>query len=75
MDNNLNLNFKNLKGIFSSNAFERRTSMPRHATSCRRNKNVVWLSLNLPEAYFTRESVFFWLPGAFADGGGTKGAS
>ncbi len=40
-------------------------------------KHVVWLSLNLPEAYFACESIF-WLPGAFADGGaveGTKGAS
>ena len=40
-------------------------------------QNVVWLYLNLPEAYFACESIF-WLPGAFADGGaveGTKGAS
>jgi hypothetical protein len=37
-------------------------------------QNVVWLSLNLPEAYFTCESVL-WLSDAFADGGGTKGAS
>jgi hypothetical protein len=37
-------------------------------------KNVVWLSLNLPEAYFTCESIV-WLPGAFAGGGGIKGAS
>ncbi len=36
--------------------------------------NVVWFPLNLPEAYFTCESIF-WLPDAFADGGGTKGAS
>ncbi len=35
---------------------------------------VVWLSLNLPEAYFTWESIF-WLPDAFADGEGTKDAS
>ena len=38
------------------------------------NQYVVWLPLNLPEAYFTCESIF-WLSGAFADGGGTKGAS
>ena len=37
-------------------------------------QNVAWLSFNLPEVYFTCESVF-WLPDAFADGGGTKGAS
>ncbi len=37
-------------------------------------QNVVWLSLNLPEAYFMCEAIF-WLPDAFADGGGTKGAS
>ena len=37
-------------------------------------QNVVWLSLNLPEAYFTCESIF-WLPDAFADGGGIKVAS
>ncbi len=37
-------------------------------------QNVVWLPLNLPEAYFTCESIL-WLPDAFADGGGTKGAS
>ena len=37
-------------------------------------QNVAWLSFNLPEAYCTCESVF-WLPDAFADGGGTKGAS
>jgi hypothetical protein len=36
--------------------------------------NVVWLSLNLLEAYLTQETIF-WLPDAFADGGGTKGAS
>ena len=29
-------------------------------------QNVVWLSLNLPEAHFTCESVF-WLPDALAD--------
>ncbi len=37
-------------------------------------QSVVWLSLNLPEAYFTCESIL-WLPDAFAGGGGTKGAS
>ncbi len=37
-------------------------------------QNVEWLSFNLPEVYCTCESVF-WLPDAFADGGGTKGSS
>jgi hypothetical protein len=50
-------------GIFSSTTF---------IVSAK--QNVVWLSLNLPEAYFTCESIF-WLPDAFADGEGTKGAS
>ncbi len=50
-------------GIFSSTAFVDAAK-----------QNVVWLSLNLLEAYFTCESIF-WLSDAFADGGGTKGAS
>ena len=60
--------FRRPLGILSSAAFVDA------ATSCRRSKHVVWLSLNLPKAYFTCESIF-WLPDAFADGGGTKGAS
>jgi len=55
--------FRRPLGIFSSTTF---------IVSAK--QNVVWLSLNLPEAYFTCESIF-WLPDAFADGGGTKGAS
>ncbi len=50
-------------GIFSSTAFVDAAK-----------QNAVWLSLNLPEAYFMCESIF-WLSDAFADGGGTKGAS
>ena len=50
-------------GIFSSTAFVDPAK-----------QNVVWLSLNLPEAYFTCESIL-WLPDAFAGGGGIKGAS
>ncbi len=60
--------FRRPLGIFVSAAFVDA------ATSCRRSKNVVWLSLNLPEAYFTCESIF-WLPDALADGRGTDGAS
>jgi hypothetical protein len=55
--------FRRPLGIFSSTTF---------IVSAK--QNVVWLSFNLPEAYFTCESMF-WLPDAFADGGGTKGAS
>ncbi len=33
-----------------------------------------WLSLNLSEDYFTRDSIF-WLSDAFSDGGEAKGAS
>ena len=55
--------FRRPLGIFSSTTF---------IVSAK--QNVVWLSLNLSEAYFTCESIF-WLPDAFADGGGTKGAS
>ncbi len=55
--------FRRLLGIFSSTVFVDAAK-----------QNVVWLSLNLPEAYFTRESIF-WLSDAFADGGGTKGSS
>ncbi len=54
--------FRRPLGIFSSAAFDAA------------KQNVVWLSLNLPETYFTRELIF-WLSDAFADGGGTKGAS
>ena len=60
--------FRRPLDIFSS------TTFVDAATSCRRSKNVVWLSLNLPETYFTCESIFR-LPDAFADGVGTKGAS
>ncbi len=55
--------FRRPLGIFSSTAFVDAAK-----------QNVVWLSLNLPEAYFMCESIF-WLPDACADGGGTKGAS
>ena len=55
--------FRRPLGIFSSAAFVDAAK-----------QNVVWLSLNLPEAYFTCESSF-WLSDAFADGGGTKGAT
>jgi hypothetical protein len=55
--------FRRPLGIFSSTAFVDAAK-----------QNVVWLSLNLPEAYFTCESIF-WLSDAFADGGGIKGAS
>jgi hypothetical protein len=55
--------FRQPLGIFSSTA-----------SIVSAKQNVVWLSLNQPEAYFTCESIF-WLPDAFADGGGTKGAS
>ncbi len=55
--------FRRPLGIFSSTTF---------IVSAK--QNVVLLSLNLPEAYFTCESIFL-LPDAFADGGGTKGAS
>jgi hypothetical protein len=55
--------FRRPLGIFSSTTF---------IVSAK--QNVVWLPLNLPEAYFTCESIF-WLPDAFADSGGTKGAS
>ena len=55
--------FRRPLGIFSSTTF----IVPA-------KQNVVLLSLNLPEAYFTCESIFL-LPDAFADGGGTKGAS
>ncbi len=55
--------FRRPLGIFSLTAFVDAAK-----------QNVVWLSLNLPEVYFTRESIF-WLSDAFADGGGTKGAS
>ena len=55
--------FRRPLGIFSSAAFVDAAK-----------QNVVWLSLDLPEAYFTRESIF-WLSDAFADGGGIKGAS
>ncbi len=60
--------FRRPLDIFSSTAFVDA------ATSCRRSKNVVWLSHNLLEGYFTCESIF-WLPDAVVDGGGTKGAS
>ena len=55
--------FRRPLGIFSSTAFVDAAK-----------QNVVWLSLNLPEAYFMCESIF-WLPDAFAEGGETKGAS
>ncbi len=55
--------FRQPLGIFSSTTF---IVSPKH--------NVVWPSFNLPEAYFTCESIN-WLSDAFADGGGTKGAS
>jgi hypothetical protein len=55
--------FRRPLGIFSSTTF-----------IVWAKQKVVWLSLNLPEAYFTCESIF-WLPDAFADGEGTKGAS
>ncbi len=48
--------FRRPLGIFSSTAFVDA------ATSCRRRKNVVWLSHNLPEAYFTCESIFCGSP-------------
>jgi hypothetical protein len=55
--------FRRPLGIFFSTAF---------ADAAK--QNVVWLSLNLPEACFTCKSIF-WLPDAFSDGGGTKCAS
>ncbi len=55
--------FRRPLGIFSSTTFVDAAK-----------QNVVRLSLNLPEAYFTCESIL-WLSDAFADGGGTKGAS
>ena len=48
--------FRRPLGIFPSTAFID------VATSCRRSRNVVWISLNLPEAYFTCESIFFGSP-------------
>ncbi len=56
--------FRRPLGIFSSTTF---------MVSAKQN-DVVWLPLNQPKAYFTCESIF-WLPDAFADGGGTKRAS
>jgi hypothetical protein len=50
-------------GIFSSTAFVD------PATSRRLRNNVVWLSHNLLEAYFTCESIFCGSPVDFSDGG------
>ncbi len=58
--------FRRPLDIFSSTTFI--------VSSCRRSITWCGFPSNLPEAYFTCESVF-WLPDDLADGGGTKGAS